>query len=368
MKKIKVLHLSSEKTWRGGEQQIAYLVSELQAMGIANIVAVKKDSAFEKYCQKKKISFFSLPFKNSIDIRTSLAVKKICKDQGVNIIHLHSSKSHGIGVLSAVLGNKTFLILSRRVDFVPKNTWFTRWKYNHSSIKKILCVSHKIREIMQAYVSKAEVCITIHDGVDLNRFSTKHNENVLKNEFTLPAQTILIGNTSALEDHKDYFTFINTIGILIQKKVSVKAFIIGKGSLETALKKYVIEKGLADHVIFTGFRTDITRMLPALDIFLMTSKEEGLGTSVLDAFAAGVPVVATRAGGIPEMVRHEHNGLLAAIGDAEGLASHIQRIIADHLLRDRIINLAKERLREFSKEETARKTLQVYRELLDYPA
>jgi L-malate glycosyltransferase len=363
---MRILHLSSEKTWRGGEQQIAYLLNELSTLGIENYVAAKKDSIFESYCIKNNIRVFSLPFKNALDVKTALAIKQISDQHQIDLIHMHSSKSHGIAVLSAIFGNKTPLILSRRVDFVPKNSWFTRWKYNHSAIKKILCVSEKINMIMRAYLKEPEKSTTVHSGVDLEKFSTALKTTILRSEYNIDSDTVLIGNTSALEDHKDYKTFINTIEILSKQNLPVHAFIIGKGSLEESLKAMVFEKKLSTKITFTGFRNDITTILPELDIFFMPSKEEGLGTSILDAFLANVPVVATHAGGIPEMVIHEQTGLLGAVGDANGLAIQIEKLINNKAQSIYLVKTAHAKVKEFSKEVTAQKTLQIYKHVLSH--
>src|SRR5688572_8403594 len=134
MDKIKVLHLSSEKAWRGGEQQIAYLLEELEGTQVENYVAVRRNTEFEKYCKQKKIQFISLPFRNSFDITSALQIKRICEEKKIRLIHAHSSKSHGIAVISSLLGNGTRIVLSRRVDFIPKHNFLTRWKYNHASV------------------------------------------------------------------------------------------------------------------------------------------------------------------------------------------------------------------------------------------
>jgi glycosyltransferase involved in cell wall biosynthesis len=361
---IHVLHLSSEKGWRGGEQQIAYLIDEQQKHGLDVLVAARSGSSFETHCKKNNIPHVTVPFGNSYDIRTALAIKSICKGKNIDVVHMHSAKSHSVGVLAAWLGNNTPLILSRRVDFVPKSSFITRWKYNHSAIKKILCVSHKIKQIMQAYVRHPEKVVTVHSGVDLGKFSSKGSENILRDKYRLAPDTIIVGNTSALEKHKDYHTFINAISVLVKKNLPIKAFVIGSGSLESTLKRYVEEKGLKEYFIFTGFRNDIVRVLPSLNIFMITSNEEGLGTSVLDAFAAEIPVVATAAGGIPEMVIHEKTGLLAPIADAEQLAQHVERLIKDPDLKKRLIMQARQKLNEFSKQVMAAKTMDQYREVL----
>jgi L-malate glycosyltransferase len=361
---LKVLHLSSEKTWRGGEQQIAYLIEELTKQGVNNFVAVKRSSEFETYCRTRGIKHISLSFANSFDIFSAWSIKRFCKEENINIVHMHSAKSHAIGVLSAVLGNTTPLILSRRVDFVPSSSWLTRWKYNHASIRKIIGVSDKITEIMKGYVKNPSICVTAHSGVDLKKFPSYQAENILRTEFSIADHVFIIGNTSALEAHKDYETFINAVEILVKEKLPIMAFIIGEGSLKGRLTEIVQEKELQNVVIFTGFRKDIVKILPCLDFFLMTSNEEGLGTSILDAFLAGVPVVATKAGGIPEMVDDGRTGLLADIGDAKSLASCIKALMLDKDLKYFLINNAKLRVAEFSKTLTAEKTLQIYKEVL----
>jgi glycosyltransferase involved in cell wall biosynthesis len=364
MKKIRVLHMSSEKAWRGGEQQIAYLIEELAGTEVENLVAVRQYSEFEKYASRKGLRFFSLPFANSFDLKTALALKRICHENEIALVHMHSSKSHGIGVIASVLGIPSTLLLSRRVDFRPKQNFLTKWKYNHPSIKRIVCVSDKINQTMRAFVKKPDRCVTIHSGVDLQKFSTGMLTTRLQQEYDLPPGTILIGNTSALDVHKDYFTFIDTVAILKEKRFPVKGIIIGTGPLEDELKKYVALKNLVQEIIFTGFRTDIRDILPSLSIFLMTTRMEGLGTSILDAFLAAVPVVATRVGGIPEMVIHQKTGMLAPAGDAHALALHCEKIISDESFRLNLISGARQKILEFSKEQTAQKTLALYREVL----
>ena len=127
------------------------------------------------------------------------------------------------------------------------------------------------------------------------------------------------------------------------------------------MRGLVQEKGLQNDLIFTGFRNDVPDILPEVDLFLITSKTEGLGTTILDAFAAGVPVVATKAGGIPEIVRHRETGLLADLGDSQVLATYLHEMLNDAALRGGIIERSKQWVRMFSKEKVAEETLKIYR-------
>jgi L-malate glycosyltransferase len=361
---VKVLQLSSEKYFRGGERQIAYLISELQKLGVTNIVAGRRHSEFTKYCRKYRIKLYELPFRNSFDIGSAVAIKKICRQEKIDLIHAHSAKSHAIAVTSALIGNTTPLILSRRVAFLPKNNWLTRFKYNHSAVKRIICVSHKINEIMRSYVSSPDKCVTVHSGVDLEKFKDSGDRIDLRHEFNIAASTLLIGNTAALEKEKDYFTFIRTIKELISTGTEVTGLIIGAGSMRKELKEFVYSLNIDPYIVFTGFRSDVQQILSSLDVFLFTSEDEGLGTSVLDAFAAEVPVVSTDAGGLPEMVMHMKSGLLAPVKNYKALAKNIQLLQLDNNLRATLIKGALEHLKEFTKEKTAIRTLAVYEEVL----
>jgi glycosyltransferase involved in cell wall biosynthesis len=122
--------------------------------------------------------------------------------------------------------------------------------------------------------------------------------------------------------------------------------------------------GLAERFSFLGFRADVPELLPELDVFVLTSRQEGLGTSILDAQASGVPVVATAAGGIPEAVLDGETGLLAPPGEAAALADRILRVLDDAALRERLVSAAARRVREeFGTDALAERTLAIYREV-----
>lgn len=361
---MKILHLSSEKTWRGGEQQMAYLITELQKSGVENYVACRKNSEFEKFCERSNIPFASFSFSNSFDLPTSWKIKNYSNRNSIDIIHMNSGKSHAIGVFTSFFGARADLVLSRRVDFPIKSGWFSKWKYNYPKIKKIIGVSEKICEIVGSSVQHPEKCMAIHSGIDITRMSPEYATGFLRKKYNLPTHIKLVGNVSAIAPHKDYFTFVKTAERILKQRDDVIFFIIGEGPVEKVIKDFVLNKKLKDKIIFTGFLDNIPEVLPELDIFLITSETEGLGTTVLDAFASHVPVVATRAGGIPEMVIHEKTGLLSDVKDDSHLAANVLRLLDDPTLRKQLQDGAYDHLQNFTKENTARKTLEVYKEIL----
>jgi L-malate glycosyltransferase len=129
-----------------------------------------------------------------------------------------------------------------------------------------------------------------------------------------------------------------------------------------AIEARIQERGLEGKVVLTGFRSDVPPLLAELDLFLITSETEGLGTSILDAFASGVPVVATAAGGIPEIVLDGESGLLAPVRDAAALARCVRSVLDDRALSARLLEGGARRLGEHTVERMAERTLEVYGE------
>lgn len=362
---MKVLHLSSERTWRGGEQQIAYLIEESQKLGVENFVAVRKGSAFEDYCIKNKVPYIALGFKNELHLPTALGVKSFCKKNNIAIVHMHSSHSHAIGVLAHLMGNKPKLVLSRRVDFPVKDNFASRFKFNYKGIDAVVCISGAIHDMLAPSLQRKEIIQTVYSGIDISRFKDAVNRNILHDEFGLKEGTKVVANISAVADQKDYFTFVDTAELVLQGKNDVVFFIVGDGPLFSEVENYIKERKLEGKIIMTGFRDDVPKIIKELDVFLITSKTEGLGTTVLDAFANHIPMVATQAGGIPEAVRHNETGLTAPIKDATQLANHVVHLLENKGLAESLTNNAYQLLVEkFTKDKMAQGNVEVYQAVL----
>lgn len=207
--------------------------------------------------------------------------------------------------------------------------------------------------------------ITIHSGVDTGKFVPFFKSDWLRKKYGLSQETVVIGNTSAISDQKDYYTFVKVAEVLISQKRDVRFFIVGDGPDREAIEQFTNDRGLQDVVTFTGFVENITEVLPSLDIFLFTSKTEGLGTSVLDAMAAHVPIVATAAGGVSEMVEHLENGLLYQVKDVDGLTVGVNLLLSDPDLGISLAKKAELTVRNFSKEKTAKSSYELYKEILN---
>src|SRR5690606_25877323 len=292
MNGMRVLHLSTARSWRGGEQQVAYLVKALDAMGVEQLVVCATGSPMHDFCQEQAVAHRTLGFRASVDPVNARRLARIARSWGPQLVHTHDSHGHTAAILATSLfGMKLPLVVSRRVDFAISSGFSARWKYGHAAVKRILCVSDAIRAIMAQRLPRPAVLRTVRSGIDPARFAAGADGR-LHRELHLAPSVPLVGNVAALAPHKDLFTFIRMAAGIHRERPDVRFVLIGEGELRAELEQAVQQHRLEHVLHFTGFRTDVDRLLPELDVFAMTSRTEGLGTSILDAFAARVPVVA----------------------------------------------------------------------------
>jgi glycosyltransferase involved in cell wall biosynthesis len=362
MSELRILHISTAKSWRGGEQQLAYLLEELTSQ-CQNFVICAEGSEMQQHCQQKGYAHLAAKKRFSVDPGFALSIKQYSDANDIQLIHTHDSHAHSLAIIAASLfGNSLPIVVSRRVDFPIQKSLFSQYKYNHPLVKKILCVSKEIMRITAPGIKDLSKLQTVYSGIDLNKFSPDSGK--LRKELHISPNTFLIGNTSAIADHKDYFTFIDAAEKALKEDPNLIFLIIGKGPMEEEIASYLRLKSLGDSVRMIGFRKDIPQVLAELDLFMITSKTEGLGTSIIDAFAAGVPVLGTKAGGIPELVKDGKTGLLCEVGDSKALSEKLIQLKKDSALRDRLTAAAAEKVKKFSKSQTAKDSLAVYRDLL----
>lgn len=362
---MKVLHISSETGWRGGEQQIAYLLEELQLHGVENKVICRPGTAFEQYCKSSQTACYTLPLKNSLDVYSAWKIRKICRAEQATLVHVHSSRGHALMHLAQLMGSPTPYLLTRRVAFPIKSKGLNVLRYNSTRLRKIICISKAVLQSTAPVVENKEKLTVIYDGIDLKRFNTHLGGNNLRAELQLEAQTPLIGTVAALTSEKDLSTFIHAAKAISDSLAAAHFVIAGSGPELPALTALRNTLGLSEKLHFLGKRQDIPSLLPQLDLFMLSSRMEGLGTSILDAFACRVAVAATAAGGIPEVVQNQQTGLTAPVGDSEALATAALTILQNEGLRHCFIQQAHALLmKQFTKAHMSTETLRIYQEVL----
>lgn len=360
-----IIHISSALSWRGGEQQIAYLLLELSKSNIHQIVICPKDSPLFHFCIKNSIKVKPFRKRSGFDPWLAFQITQLCRKADKPILHAHDSHAHTAAFLSAFLWmNKTPIIVHRRVGFSVKKSVLSSLKYNHNSITRIICISEYVRQMVNSSLVKPDKTRMVYDGIDLNKFSGQPNNHFLRNRFHLNENHILIGNISAITAEKDYITFVDTAEILLTNDPDLRFFIIGEGVQKEFINEYIRGKGIADKIFMTGFLDTIQDILPELDLVLFTSINEGLGTSLLDAFACRIPVAATNAGGIPEIVQDHKTGLAVGIKKPKEMALAVEEILNNQKLKNELVENAFQMVQQFSTERMASEILKIYHEIL----
>lgn len=193
----------------------------------------------------------------------------------------------------------------------------------------------RLRYIQHTGIAPESVHV-IHNGLDLERFegradrqSTDSARPTLREELGIPANTAVIGHVANLEREKDHGNLLRSLRRLADKGIDFVAVLVGSGFLEEEIRATTQELGLGAHVRMLGYRTDVESLYGQFDLATLASYEEGMPISLLEAMAAERPVVATRAGGIPEVVVDGETGRLVPIRDPEALASAFADTISD---------------------------------------
>jgi glycosyltransferase involved in cell wall biosynthesis len=220
-------------------------------------------------------------------------------------------------------------------------------------------------------VSSAVADVLTDDGVDPNRIQVVHSgidieatrraePFGLRTHLGLAPDTLLACTVGALVPHKDHATLLHAARLLAADFPALHWVIAGEGELRPVLQWLAAEVGVTDRVHLLGHVSQPLGVIADADIYVMSSREEGLGTSVLDAMAVGIPVASTSAGGLPEML-HEGGGILVPPRNPDALARAVRRILCDGELRKRLVEQASRTVESFSAERMAGEVLTVYR-------
>jgi glycosyltransferase involved in cell wall biosynthesis len=354
------LHIDTARTWRGGQNQVLVTVLGLRGLGHRTMLVAHPGGELRQRAQEG-LDLIPLAPKTEMDLGAAWRLSRLLKTLKPDVVHAHDP--HGVAMAGLALSMSTQLakpplIASRRVDFHLRNGALSRWKYRQ--VDCFICASEAIRAMLVADGVPAARTVTVHEGIDLERVSMAQPAN-LHEQLFLPHQAPIVGNVAALVPHKGQRHLVEAAALVVRKVPDARFVIAGEGELRPALERQIREHRLEKHVLLAGFRPDVLSLHKAFDIFVMSSITEGLGTSLLDAMAAGKPIVATATGGIPEVVVDGDTGMLVPARNDAALADAIVRLLKDPALRERMGKAGRARAgQRFSAERMLKETLRVY--------
>ncbi|CAN5650749.1 glycosyltransferase [soil metagenome] len=357
--KLSILHLDTERGWRGGERQALLLAEALARRGHDSVVAARPGERFAERAARAGLIVEPCSPRFEFDPRAVLALRAVILRRQVQIVHAHTGHAVALAAL-ATLGTDAKTVVTRRVDFRLRSNFGSRWIYGRAAA--IIAISKAVaRALVASGISEERISI-VPSGIDLTRKFSRATPETLA-ELAVRTRQPLVVQVSQLVGHKDPLTFVRAIGALREEIPDVQALLVGDGPLRAAVESEVELLGLTGTVHVAGYRPDADSLLAAADVVTLSSKEEGLGTVVLDAMSMGKPVAATAGGGIPEMLEQGVSGLLSPVGDFRRLGADVAAILKDPALAARLSAGARNRVRDFSVERTADMTVEVYRRL-----
>ena len=357
---MRILHLDSARSWRGGQNQVLLSAQGMTALGHQVIVACQRGSALEERARAAGLEVEPLGFGGDLSPAAVLGVRRLLRKLRPDLLHAQDPHAVSASLLALRLAPGPRLLASRRVDFHLKGT-LSRWKYR--SCRRVIAASRAIARVLEVDGVPPEGMRVVYDGVPLRQAQPGGREALAA--LGVPPAAPVVGNVAALTDHKDHRTLLEAMAIARRSLPQVRLVIVGDGELRPALEARKRELGLEETVVFAGFRDDLDRLVPAFTVFCLSSHMEGLGSSLLDAMAFGRPVVATAAGGIPEAVVDGVTGCLVPPRDPQALAEALIAVLADEPRRAEMGRAGRRRFEEhFTAERMVRETLAVYREAL----
>jgi glycosyltransferase involved in cell wall biosynthesis len=356
---LSLFHIDAGTEWRGGQRQSLFLVRELKKKGYLVYFVVQPDSPLHHRAAEAGLPVIPLRLRSEFDPWAAWRLSRAMKRRRCRLVHFHEAHGLAVGAQAARMAHVPLRIISRRVDFPIRSLG----KYT-KDVDGIIAISDGVRKILLDSGVPFSLVHVIPSGIDFSPFREAMPHDFLRREFSFAPDDYLVGIVAALEDHKGHTDLIQASRILKDQAPKIKFIVVGTGSLRLKLDKQAQNLGVDDIVFFLGFRDDVPRILASLDLFVLSSHLEGMGSSLLDAMASRLPVVATQAGGIPEVVIPNETGLLVPPRNPKAFA---QAILALYRDRDMAARLAKRGYdvvhQRFSAEAMADKVVDLYQRL-----
>jgi glycosyltransferase involved in cell wall biosynthesis len=341
----KIVHVNTARGYRGGERQTELLIRGLASQNVSQALVARRDGPLAA-----RIAALGIEVR---PVAGGLwSVTRATRDAG--LVHVHEGRSVYAAYLRSVLSGTPYVV-TRRVNNPIRDHWFAHKAYSRAAC--VAAVAPRVGEIVRAYDPAISVRV-IHSGssglaVDAAAAAA------IRERFR---GKLVVGHVGALDNAQKGQEYIIAVAReLASTHPDVQFVLVGGGEDEGMLK--AAAAGL-DNVEFTGFVDNVGDYLAAMDIFVLPSNREGIGSILLDAMDRGLPVVASRVGGVPDIVRTGENGLLIDAASPAQLREAILALRADSSLRDALGQRGREFAKSFSSEVMWRKYLALYESLI----
>jgi glycosyltransferase involved in cell wall biosynthesis len=359
---MRILHVETGMNLYGGARQVQWLLDGLTARGVAGRLVCPLGSAISEEIFAPGLAVAPVPMGGDLDVGFIGRLRAEIRRWGPDLVHLHSRR--GADVLGAIAARRSRVpvVLSRRVTN-PEPAVLAPLKYR--LYDRVITISAAIAEgLVAAGVDRGKIRI-VHSTVPPHGPAAPWERGRFERAFGLAPAHCVVGMAAQFIERKGHGILLDAVPRLIEARPELRFLLVGQGPLGAAIAQRIRDDGLGDHVLLPGFRPDLADFIGCFDLLVHPALDEGLGVVLLEASAAGVPIVAARAGGIPEAVRDGVNGLLVPPADAAALVEAVLRLAVSPALRAEL-GAGGRRLmdEEFSVDGMVDGNLAVYKELL----
>lgn len=303
------------------------------------------------------------------DIQAFFSLWRLISVEKPAIVHTHSSKAGILGRLAAWLSGTPIIIhtphghvfFGHFNPLVSKIFLLIEKIFNHITHCVVALTDGEKKDYIKLSVSKADKIVKIHSGVPIDQYmDLKIDIDSKKKAIGLSPHGPVIGTVGWLLPIKGPEYLLEAMIDVWQGHPEVRLVFVGKGDLEEKLKTRAAQMGAATKVLFLGWRNDIPEIMQLFDIFVLPSLNEGMGRVIVEAMAAGKPVVASNVGGIPDLVEHAINGFLFEPGNSKQMSQEIKKLLGNQILRNKMGVSGKRRAVNFNVEKMIKKIDNLY--------
>ncbi|MDE3217214.1 MAG: glycosyltransferase, partial [Gemmatimonadota bacterium] len=292
---MRILHVDTERGWRGGERQAFWLAAELARRGHLSVVAGRAGHPLAQRARDAGLPVVDCSPRFEGDPLRVFRLRRAIGRFGIEIVHAHAGHDVTLGALAAA-GTPARLVVARRVDFRLRDNAGTRWKYGRPAA--IVAVSRAVADVLVSCGIAASRIRVVPDGVDVHREIAPASPERMAALGVPPGAPVAV-QVAQLVGHKDPVNFVRAVARARRDAPSLHGLLVGDGVLRPAVEAEIAALGLGGFVHLAGYRTDADELLAAATVCVLSSREEGMGSVLLDALFLGRPIAATRAGGIP---------------------------------------------------------------------
>jgi glycosyltransferase involved in cell wall biosynthesis len=373
---IRVLHVVRPAVG-GMKGHVMQIATGLDAYGYEAEIACPGDSDAIESALAAGLAVHPVPIAGPLspfrDVEAVIVLADRIRHGAFDIVHAHGFKAGLVArVASMFAGCPNRIVTVHNHVLYRDIAAFTKWTYtaverwlsHHTS--RIIAVSDSLRdELLDAYGIDPALVVTVHNGLDLEPYTGTIDPGPVRDRYGLPREALVFGLAARFAPQKAMDVLVEAAVPVLERIPDAWLVVAGDGPLLEEVVRQASLTPVADRMLFPGFETDVRGLLGSIDVYVSAALSEGLPLATIEAMAAGLPVVSTRAGGTPEVVVDGETGLLAGPGDAQALGDAMLRMARDPVMRVAMGEAGRRRaLEEFTETRMLDRTAEVYREVL----